>query len=167
MSKIDYCSSAWANSSFNWYRILQLDLLHLQEVTNRQYKDTVLIYKCMNDLVLSYLCNKFTKRSQIHDHITRNSNDLNITKYCTSAGQRTFRYRATKIWNTLEEPLKCITDLNHVPWVVPWVMFNNFRRKSRSQIPCQQVILTWALRIAHSLFLDFLYMRWCIVLFIH
>ena len=121
---------------------MQLDLLHLQEVTNLQYKDTVLIYKCMNDLVLSYLCNKFTKRSQIHDHITRNSNDLNITKYCTSAGQRTFRYRATEIWNTLEEPLKCITDLNHVPWVVPWVMFNNFRRKSRSQIPCQQVILT-------------------------
>ena len=39
---------------------MQLDLLHLQEVTNRQYKDTVLIYKCMNNLVPSYLYNKFT-----------------------------------------------------------------------------------------------------------
>ena len=68
----------------------------------------------MNDLVVpSYLCNKFTKRSQIHDRITRNSNNLNIPKYRTSAGQRTFRYRATKIWNVLEETLKFITDLNH------------------------------------------------------
>ena len=37
------------------------------------YKDTIMTYKCLNNLVPSYLANKFTKRSDIHDCQTRNN----------------------------------------------------------------------------------------------
>ena len=72
----------------------------------------------MNNLVPSYLYNKFTIKEAKFMIASQEIviTYINIPKYRTSAGQRTFRYRATKIWNTLEEPLKCITDLNHLPF---------------------------------------------------
>ena len=63
-----------------------------------QYKDTFLAYKCMNNLAPLYLCTKYTKRSQIHNRPTkRHNNDVNIPKYRTSTGQRTFAYIASKV----------------------------------------------------------------------
>ena len=35
-------------------------------------------------------------------------NIISIPQYHTTCGQRTFKYRATKIWNTLDEQLKSI-----------------------------------------------------------
>ena len=72
-------------------------------------------YKCLNNLVPSYLANKFTKRSDIHKiHKaiqTRNNHCLNIPSYKTTAGERTFHYRAVKIWNGIDDELKEISEL--------------------------------------------------------
>ena len=35
------------------------------------FKDTVMVYKRINKLAPKYLCNKFSKRSQFHDHPMR------------------------------------------------------------------------------------------------
>ncbi len=75
------------------------------------YKDTIMAYKCLNNLAPSYLANKFTKRSDIHNCQTRNNYCLNIPRFKTAAGQRTFHYRAVKIWNDIDDELKKIPEL--------------------------------------------------------
>ena len=69
--------------------------------------------KCMYNQVPSYLCEMFTKRNQIHDRETRNQNELDIPKYRTATGYRTFKYRGTKIWDVLDEQLKLTANLKH------------------------------------------------------
>ncbi len=76
------------------------------------YRDTILTFKCINGLAPSYLCDKFEKRNEIHDRDTRNNKKLQIPQYHTTCGQRTFKYRATKIWNALDEQLKSINSVN-------------------------------------------------------
>ena len=78
-----------------------------------QYRDAVLMYKCMYNQAPSYLSQMFTKRNQIHDRETRNQNELDLPKYRTATGQRTFKYRGTKIWNALDEELKSTANLKH------------------------------------------------------
>ena len=136
MSKISYCSSIWSNTSDDNIKKIQLiqncaarlvsgkakydhispslkELGWLPIKEYLQYRDAVLTHKCINNQAPSYLCEKFTRRNQIHDRTTRNQNELDIPKYRTTTGQRTFKYRGTKIWNTLDEDLKSIENLNH------------------------------------------------------
>jgi hypothetical protein len=68
-------------------------------------------YKCLNILAPSYLANKFTKRSDIHNCQIRNNYCLNIPSSKTTTGQRTFHYRAVKIWNDIDDELKKIQEL--------------------------------------------------------
>jgi hypothetical protein len=71
-----------------------------------EYKDTVMAHKCLNKLAPPYLCDKFVKRSELHSRQTRNNNQLDIPLFRTASGQRTFYYRAVKIWNSLENELR-------------------------------------------------------------
>ena len=68
-------------------------------------------YKCLNNLAPSYLTKKFIKRSDIHNCQTRNNHNLDIPSYKSATGQRTFYYRAVKIWNELDDDLKNISEL--------------------------------------------------------
>ena len=70
------------------------------------YRDSVLTFKCQNDLAPQYLTSKFTKRSNIHTRNTRTRNSLQIPLYRTAIGQRTFSYRGAYIWNNLHNELK-------------------------------------------------------------
>ena len=134
INKLLYCSSVWANTSSKNLKKLQtvqnfacriitsikkfdhvtpgLQELNWLSIENLLiYKDTLMTYKCLNNLAPSYLANKFTKRSDIHDCQTRNNHCLNIPSYKTTAGQRTFHYRAVKIWNGIDDELKEISEL--------------------------------------------------------
>ena len=64
-------------------------------------RDAVLMYKCMNNLAPDYLTSLFKKRSSIHQHNTRNSNNLDIPKCRTVKAQNSFSYRGVSIWNSL------------------------------------------------------------------
>ena len=75
------------------------------------YKNTVMAYKCLNNLAPSYFTKKFIKRSDIHNRQTRNKQKLDVPNYKTATGKRTFHYRAVKIWNELDDELKNISDL--------------------------------------------------------
>ena len=65
-------------------------------------------YKCMNGLP-PYLSEIFIE-NEIHDLNTRNNKALHIPQYKTVSGQRTFYYRAVKLWNDLDK------DLKKLPW---------------------------------------------------
>ena len=69
-------------------------------------KDAVMTYKCVYDLAPLYLSVKLTKRSNIHSRNTRKRDSLNIPLFRTTAGQRTFQYRAASIWNNLDSQMK-------------------------------------------------------------
>ena len=57
----------------------------------------------MNGLAPPYLSKIFIKRNEIHDLNTRNNKALHIPQHKTVSGQRTFYYRAVKLWNYLDE----------------------------------------------------------------
>ena len=64
----------------------------------------------MNDKGPRYLCDKFEQRNIIHNRHTRKNGDLDISKFRISIGQRSFKYRGTKIWNELDKELKSTSD---------------------------------------------------------
>ena len=41
------------------------------------FKDTIMAYKCVNNLAPNYLCDKFRKQSELHDHPMRYQDLLN------------------------------------------------------------------------------------------
>ena len=50
---------------------------------------------------------------QVQDSNTRNNEDLDIPKFRTCTGQRTFKYGGTtKLWNQLDKETKLMTNLN-------------------------------------------------------
>ncbi len=69
------------------------------------------MFKCINGQAPSYLCDNFKQRDQVHDRNTRNNEDLDIRKFRTCTGQRTFKYKGTKLWNELDKETKLITNL--------------------------------------------------------
>ncbi len=134
INKLLYSSSMWANTSSKNLKKLQtvqnfacriitgikkfdhvtsgLQELNWLSIENLLiYKDTIMAYKCLNNFAPSYLANKFTKRYDIHNCQTRNNHCLNIPSFKTTAGQRTFHYRAVKIWNDIDDELKKIPEL--------------------------------------------------------
>ncbi len=99
INKLLYSSSVWANTSSKNLKKLQtvqnfacriitgikkfdhvtsgLQELNWLSIENLLiYKDTIMAYKCLNNLAPSYLANKFTKRSDIHNCQTRNNHCL-------------------------------------------------------------------------------------------
>ena len=70
------------------------------------FKDLVMIYKCANGLAPTYLRDLFLKRKELNNHGTRNNEALHIPLFSTATGQRSFRYRAVGLWNSLDNELK-------------------------------------------------------------
>ena len=62
--------------------------------------------KCMCYQAHSYLSKMFTKRNENHDRKTGSPNELDIPKYRTAAGQRTFKYRRSKISECIGRGIK-------------------------------------------------------------
>ena len=128
-SKLFYCFTAWSSTS-------QKNICKLKTVQNfatriitgsRKYdhvtpalkklkwlpvenilylRDCVMTYKCMNKLAPDYLCQKFVTRSEISNCVTRQSKQLHKPLCRTSKAQKSFLYRASTIWNSLDDSLK-------------------------------------------------------------
>ena len=87
---------------------------HLQELgwlpvkNHLRYRDLLIMFNCLNDMALGYLSTKLSTRSSIHDRETRNMNDLDVPIFKTNSGQRTFKFRATKLRNDLDCKFKTI-----------------------------------------------------------
>jgi hypothetical protein len=54
----------------------------------------------MNGPAPPYLCELFNKRVELHERVTRNRELLHIPLCKTVSVQRSFRFRAVRLWNT-------------------------------------------------------------------
>ena len=129
MSKLFYCSFVWSNTSSKKVKKLQaVQNFACRIVSNTRkfdhitpameeiewlpikdlllYCDTIMTYKCLHGMAPHYLNSKFCNRASIHGRKTRNCDQLQIPLYTTAAGQRLFKFRGVKIWNSLDTDLK-------------------------------------------------------------
>jgi hypothetical protein len=53
----------------------------------------------------------FLKRKELNNRATRNNEALHIPLFSTTTGQRSFRYRAVGLWNSLDNELKKLPAL--------------------------------------------------------
>ena len=128
-SKLFYCSSVWSNTSSKNVNKLQavqnfacrivsntrkfdnitpameeLEWLPIKDLLINH--DTIMTYKCIHGMAPHYFTSKFYNRASIRGRKTRNCDQLQIPLYTSAAGQRSFKFRGTKIWNSLDTDLK-------------------------------------------------------------
>ena len=138
LSVIDYCCTVWGNTSkTNLQKLYKLQkragrvILGVDSTFSSRtvlislnwlpidfritYFTAVMTYKALNNLAPSYLCNLFRPLIDMHDLNTRSTSDGNlyIPTFRTVMGQRSFAYRAAKIWNVIPPFIrKCETVLS-------------------------------------------------------
>ena len=128
-SKLYYCSSLWSNTSCsNLYRLQGVQNFAARVVSNRRKfdhitpilkelrwfpvkshlysRDALLAFKCMNDRAPAYLSSQFKTRGEVSGRDTRNTKQLDVPLYRSTAGQRTFHYRTVTLWNNINPDLK-------------------------------------------------------------
>ena len=130
-----YCSSVWSNTSVtNINKLQAIQNFAARIVTGSRkfdhitpilkqlcwmpvkdhlfYRDALLTFKCMNGLAPTNLSSRFIKRGTTSGHSTRNANKLDIPRYKTATGQRSFLYCAVTIWNNLPSDIKLSPSTN-------------------------------------------------------
>ena len=135
ISKLMYCSTVWSNTSdTNLKKLQAVQNFACKIITNiRKYdhvtpslhqlewlpvrdqlifNEKIMSFKCMNNLASAYLCNKFVKRMEVCDRSSRGCGKLQVPFFRTVTGQRSFYYRAVKIWNNLDMNLKQISSIH-------------------------------------------------------
>ena len=143
-SKLFYCSTVWSSTSKKNVRKLQLvqnyacrivaglrkydhisealkSLKWLNVEDKLRFNDSVMVYKCMNNLTPGYLSERFQLRSKIHQRNTRQNNDLTLPKCRLATGQRAFAFRGAKIYNHLSNHIRDTESLS----VFKKRLFNN------------------------------------------
>ena len=128
-SKLYYCSSLWSNTSCsNLSRLQGVQNFAARVVSNRRKfdhitpilkelrwfpvkshlysRDALLAFKCMNDCAPAYLSSQFKTRGEVSGRDTRNTKQLDVPLYRSTAGQRTFHYRTVTLWNNINPDLK-------------------------------------------------------------
>lgn len=86
----------------NWLSIEQLLL----------YRDSIMAYKCFNNLAPSYLTNKFIKRYDIIIDLLEIMTIQTYTGFQDLVRAENIWYRAVKIWRNLDNELKQITTVD-------------------------------------------------------
>ena len=123
-SKLFYCSTVWAGTFQQNLQKLQLvqnfaarvltgtkKFDHISPVLYKLgwlsienqllARDATQMYKIVNNLAPTYLCNNIHERSDVHLYNTGRKNDLNPPLCRTTTAQRSFFYRCTQTWNSL------------------------------------------------------------------
>ena len=71
-------------------------------------------YKCLNQLDPAYLSGCFSKLSDSHTRVLRNSGtDVHIPRTRTSNRQKCFAYRGAKVWNDLDSETKLASGIQY------------------------------------------------------
>ena len=74
---------------------------------------SILVYKCLNDLVPQCLCDYFSRNHSncFYSYNTRRREDIHPSRPKLSLGKRTFRYSAAILFNSLPETYKRAASL--------------------------------------------------------
>ncbi|KAJ8022633.1 RNA-directed DNA polymerase from mobile element jockey [Holothuria leucospilota] len=132
----DYCSSVWSGASAaNNDKLFKLQKRGLRMICNAPWNapskdlfseldwmplpellvgnDCKMLYKCMNDQAPNYLCKCFTLfDNNIYSTRQWTSKTLMLPRCKTSMYRKSFVFRGTKIWNSLEQDIKCCKSLS-------------------------------------------------------
>ena len=128
-SKLYYCSSLWSSTScinkgrlqgvqnfaarvvsnsrkFDHITSVLKDLRWVPVKSHLYYRDALLAFKCMNNCAPDYLSSQFRTRREVGCWETRNDHKLDVPLFKTAAGQKTFLYKTTTLWNNIDPALK-------------------------------------------------------------
>ena len=135
LSYLNYCSNIWGTTSRTQLHRIQklqnfaakvavgngrkydhatpyINKLNWSKIDKKCILDTcILTYKFLNKLLPEWLMT-FTLVSTINPVPTRQSNDLIVPRTQTYTGERSFKVRAPKLWNTLPQDVKDSSSLN-------------------------------------------------------
>ena len=97
-----------ATEMFYRLQILPIDL-------RINYFIALLTFTILSGVSPSYLSNIFTFVGEVHNYHTRSviTEQLYVPKFNSNQGQRTFKYRAAKLWNSLPNCLNSSTNENN------------------------------------------------------
>ena len=135
-STLDYCCVVWGNTTEknldkifilqkralrtlfelpNDYPSLELfSSLNVMSIRQRiVYFMGVLTFRCMTGSAPEYLCKLFVFQSNVHCYQTRSVSrqDCYLPKSVLSIGQRSFHYRAAKLWNSLPNDIRYASNI--------------------------------------------------------
>ena len=79
--------------------------------TIRKRNKSILVYKCLNNLVPQYLSDYFSRNHSFHSYNTRRREDIYPSRPKLSPGKRTFRYSGAILFNSLPETFKRAASL--------------------------------------------------------
>ena len=79
--------------------------------TIRKRNKSILVYKCLNNLVPQYLSDYFSRNHSFHSYNTRRREDIHPSRPKLSLGKRTFRYSGAILFNSLPETYKRTASL--------------------------------------------------------
>ncbi len=88
---------------------ISLDWLPLQH--RRNIYKCILVYKCCNNLALSYLVDMFNSNDRVHSYNTRHASQLRSTKTRTAYYHRNLTVSGNKLWNDLPFNIQNCTTL--------------------------------------------------------
>ena len=72
-----------------------------------------MVYKSINNMAPQYMSEMFTRNLHDAARQLRNTNtEIKLPKKRTCNGQRSFSFRGTKLWNSLDTKAKQVTSLN-------------------------------------------------------
>ena len=79
-------------SSADTFNILKWTNLATRRSKNR----CILVFRCLNNLVPDYLCEYFTRNSNIHNYNAREKHDLHLPNPNRELGKKTFRSSSSR-----------------------------------------------------------------------
>ena len=79
--------------------------------TIRKRNKSILVYKCLNNLVPQYLSDYFSRNHSFHSYNTRRREDIHPSRPKLSLRKRTFRYSGAILFNSLPETYKRTASL--------------------------------------------------------
>ena len=74
----------------------------------------ILVFKCLYNLVPKYLTQYFTRNADLHDHVTRRSNDLLPQNLNVTWAKELFKYAGAIYFNSSPYYVKSATSVNSV-----------------------------------------------------
>ena len=90
--------------------ISQLGWLNIKEMI--AFETATMVYKSLHGLAPPYMQDTFHKLSDCRNRALRSTEtDLEIPRYKTSNGQRSFSYRGVTVWNRLSTEIKTAPSL--------------------------------------------------------
>ena len=148
-SRLYYCSPVWSSTTKkNISKLQKIQNFAARMITNTRkfdyitpvfqelrwlhvsyfltYTVGVLAFNCLKGLVPSCMSVRFVTRCTVHDRNTRKKDYLNIPAYQSAAGQRTFLYRAIKLWNSLPREITAADSLRTFKRKLREFLFESF-----------------------------------------